>query len=116
MKRQSRESRAVTRLLLAAALLLALAPSAQAAIPSGPLVRDAYDVWTIGDSYASGEGAPDVDGVYNDNGDVISGQFEDWDTRFDGPPSTAGLNQDSTRCHRSGSTSPSAVATTLPAQ
>jgi hypothetical protein len=103
----------VTRFLLAAALLMALAPSAQAAIPSGPLTRDAYDVWTIGDSYASGEGAPDVDGVYNDDGDVISNEFEDWDTRFDGPPSTPGPNQDSTRCHRSGSTSPSAVATTM---
>ncbi len=113
MKRWSRESRAVTRFLLAAALLMALAPSAQAAIPSGPLTRDAYDVWTIGDSYGSGEGAPDVEGIYNDDGDVISGQFEDWDTRFDGPPSTPGPNQDSTRCHRSGHTSTSAVATTL---
>ncbi|HEX6024039.1 MAG TPA: hypothetical protein VFZ00_18760 [Solirubrobacter sp.] len=103
----------MTRFPIAAALLLAFAPSAQAAIPSGPTTRDAYDVWTIGDSYASGEGAPDTDGIYNDDGDVISNQFEDWDTRFGGPPSTAGPNQDSTRCHRSGNTSPSAVATTL---
>ncbi len=101
----------MTRILLAAVLLLALAPAAHAVIPSGPLVRDAYDVWTIGDSYASGEGAPDVDGNYNDDGDVFEDQFEDWDTRFGGPPSTPGANQDSTRCHRSGHTSTSAVAT-----
>jgi hypothetical protein len=91
--------------------VLAFTASAEAAIPSGPPTRDAYDVWTIGDSYAAGEGAPDADGVYRDNGDVVDGQYEDWDVRFGGPPSTPGLNQDSTRCHRSGSTSTSAVAT-----
>lgn len=98
-------------LAVCAAALAVTAGAAQGALPSGPTVRDSYDVFTIGDSYASGEGAPDVDGVYNDNGDVIDGQFEDWDSRFGGSPAVAGLNQDSTRCHRSGHTSTSAVAT-----
>src|SRR3954470_21829061 len=96
--------------ILAAAALLAAAAPASAAIPSGPSSRDPYEIFTIGDSYAAGEGAPDANGVYNDSGDVQDNQFEDWDTRFDGAPSVPGANQDSTRCHRSGHTSPSAVA------
>jgi hypothetical protein len=95
---------------LAAAALLAVAAPASAAIPSGPTSRDPYEIFTIGDSYAAGEGSPDVNGTYDDNGDVQNNQFEDWDTRFGGSPAVPGPNQDSTRCHRSGHTSPSAVA------
>ena len=95
--------------LVAAALLAAAAP-ASAAIPSGPSSRDPYEIFTIGDSYAAGEGAPDANGTYDDNGDVQDDHFEDWDTRFGGSPADPGPNQDSTRCHRSGHTSPSAVA------
>jgi hypothetical protein len=96
-------------LLIPALLLVCLPGAASAAIPTGPTTLDGYQMFTIGDSYASGEGAPDVDGQYDDNGDLV-GQFEDWDTRFDGSPATPGPNQDSTRCHRSGTTSTSAVA------
>ena len=93
-------------------MLCALPGAASAAITTGPAAPDGYQMFTIGDSYASGEGAPDVDGQYDDNGD-LTGEFEDWDTRFGGSPATPGLNQDSTRCHRSGSTSTSAVARSL---
>src|SRR5689334_16193901 len=98
-----------------AAIVMALAfaagaAPAQAAISAGPSQRAPYEVFTIGDSYASGEGAPDVDGDYNDQGHVNGDAYEDWDTRFGGSPAIAGLNQDSTRCHRSGHTSTSAVA------
>jgi hypothetical protein len=96
--------------VLAAAALLAAAAPASAAIPSGPTSRDPYEIFTIGDSYAAGEGAPDVNGNYDDDGDVQADQFEDWDTRLAGSPAVPGANQDSTRCHRSGHTSPSAVA------
>src|SRR4051812_48915196 len=98
------------RVAVVLALVLGVAAPARAAITQGPAQRAPYEVFTIGDSYASGEGAPDVGGTYNDQGHVIDGQYEDWDTRFGGPPSTPGLNQDSTRCHRSGHTSTSAVA------
>jgi hypothetical protein len=98
-------------LSLAVATAGALAPTANAAgIGAGPSQPTPYEVFTIGDSYASGEGAPDSDGVFDDSGSVQSSQFEDWDTRFGGSPAIAGLNQDSTRCHRSGHTSTSAVA------
>ena len=100
-------------LVLSAVLVLcALPAAASASIPAGPSMPDGYQMFTIGDSYASGEGAPDVDGQYDDNGDR-TGEFEDWDARFGGSPATPGLNQDSTRCHRSGSTSTSAVARSL---
>ena len=96
--------------LVAAAVLACLVPTASGAI-SGPGAanRDGYQMFTVGDSYAAGEGAPDVNGEYDDNGD-IQGDFEDWDERLDGPVSTPGPKQDSTRCHRSGGTSTSAVA------
>src|SRR5262249_6229339 len=101
----------VAAVSLAVAALAASASAADAAsISVGPSQPTPYEVFTIGDSYASGEGAPDVDGVYDKDGNVQNNQFEDWDTRFGGPPSTPGLNQDSTRCHRSGHTSTSAVA------
>src|SRR4051812_9895808 len=99
------------RAAIAAAIALAAsAAPASGAISQGPSQRAPYEVFTIGDSYASGEGAPDVNGDYNDQGHVNSDHYEDWDTRFGGPPSTPGLNQDSTRCHRSGHTSTSAIA------
>jgi hypothetical protein len=105
----------------AGGLLLAAAPVASAAIAQGPADanRDPYEMFTIGDSAAAGEGAPDVEGNYNNAGDVVDvnrdGEldFEDWDTRFGGSPATPGLNQDSTRCHRSGHLSGSAVARSL---
>jgi hypothetical protein len=97
------------RLTLALAILaLCAGPAGAATTP--PAAKEPFEVFTIGDSYAAGEGAPDVDGAYATNGDVVNGQFEDWDTRFDGPPSTPGPNQDSTRCHRSGHTSTSGSA------
>src|SRR4051812_16661410 len=98
------------RVAVVLALVLGVAAPARAAITQGPSQRAPYEVFTIGDSYASGEGTPDVDGSYNDQGHVNGDQYEDWDTRFGGPPSTPGLNQDSTRCHRSGHTSTSAIA------
>ncbi len=97
--------------VLVPTLALACAPGADAVgISTGPPQPTPYEVFTIGDSYASGEGAPDSDGVFDDNGSVQNSQFEDWDTRFGGSPANPGLNQDSTRCHRSGHTSTSAVA------
>ena len=97
--------------VLVPTLALACAPGAYAVgISTGPPQPTPYEVFTIGDSYASGEGAPDSDGVFDDNGSVQNSQFEDWDTRFGGSPANPGLNQDSTRCHRSGHTSTSAVA------
>ena len=99
-------------LLPAVLVVCALPAAASASIPAGPTAPDGYQMFTIGDSYASGEGAPDVDGQYDDNGNR-TGEFEDWDARFSGSPATPGLNQDSTRCHRSGSTSTSAVARSL---
>src|SRR3954453_6952140 len=104
-----RVDRMGARVVLALVLAATAAP-ARAAIGQGPAQRAPYEGFTIGDSYASGEGAPDVDGTYDDHGHVTDGQFEDWDTRFGGPPSTPGLNQDSTRWHRSGHLSTSAVA------
>src|SRR5688572_8646525 len=104
-----RDRRSAVMGVLAAVLLAMGAQAAAAEIPQGPSTRDPYEIVTIGDSAAAGEGAPDVDGLYDDDGDLL-GQFEDWDSRFDGPPSVPGPNQDSSRCHRSGNTSPSAVA------
>src|SRR5437764_5475288 len=104
--------RAIARLavtLVAAGCVLQAVP-AGAALTQGPAQTEPYEVFTIGDSYASGEGAPDVNGVYDDHGHVQNGMFEDWDTRFGGSPSIPGLNQDSTRWHRSGHGSTSAVA------
>lgn len=104
-------------LCLTVLLLGVNAPGALATV-AGPTeqVRDHYQMFTIGDSAAAGEGAPDIDGRYSDSGDVLDSEgdgekdYEDWDTRFGGPPSQPGLNQDSTRCHRSGHHSTSAVA------
>src|SRR4051794_8311485 len=58
----------------------------------------------MGDSYASGEGAPDVFGGYDNDGH--GDQHEDWDTSV-GNRSAADL--DAERCHRSRN-SPSALA------
>jgi hypothetical protein len=97
------------RLILALAILaLSAGPAGAATTP--PAAKEPFEVFTIGDSYAAGEGAPDQDGTYNSSGDVVDNQFEDWDTRFGGSPSTPGPNQDSTRCHRTGHTSASASA------
>jgi hypothetical protein len=97
--------------VVAGILAFALTPSAAADI-AGPASRPLWRVFTMGDSLAAGEGAPDVNGVYGSEGSVTSSTiFEDWDTRFGGSPATPGSNQDSSRCHRSGHTSPSAVAT-----
>src|SRR3954468_23520426 len=98
------------RVAVVLALVLGAAAPARAAISQGPSQRAPYEVFTIGDSYGSGEGAPDVDGTYDDHGHVINDQYEEWDPRFGAPPSPPGLNQDTTRCHRSGHTSTSAVA------
>jgi hypothetical protein len=98
-------------LALVAMAALCSTPPAVADIP-GPTSRPAWRVYTIGDSLAAGEGAPDVNGTYDAEGGITSTRmFEDWDIRFGGSPATPGLNQDSSRCHRSGTTSPSAVAT-----
>ena len=99
--------------MVAALILVACAPVASAVVPGPPQAqRDPYEIFTIGDSFASGEGAPDSDGQYNDDGDLI-GAVEDWDNRIGGSPADPGLKQDTTRCHRSGRTSTSAVARQL---
>ncbi len=99
---------------LAAMASLAIwgASPATAAIVNGPTSRDPYEMVTMGDSYAAGEGAPDRAGQYNGNGDLV-GDPENWDTRFAGSSADPGAKQDSSRCHRSGHTSASAVARAL---
>ena len=100
-------------LVVALLILGACAPVASAVVPGPPQSqRDPYEIFTIGDSFAAGEGAPDTDGQYNDDGD-LTGAVEDWDNRITGSPADPGLKQDTTRCHRSGRTSPSAVARQL---
>ncbi len=100
-------------LIVALLILVACAPVASAVVPGPPQSqRDPYEIFTIGDSFASGEGAPDTDGQYNDDGD-LTGAVEDWDNRITGSPADPGLKQDTTRCHRSGRTSTSAVARQL---
>lgn len=100
-------------LIVAIVILVVTAPVASAVVPGPPQSqRDPYEIFTIGDSFASGEGAPDSDGQYNDNGDLV-GAVEDWDNRITGSPADPGLKQDTTRCHRSGRTSTSAVARQL---
>ena len=65
---------------------------------------------TAGDSYAAGEGAPEVNGTYDSGGDppLIGFTREDWDSHF-GDTTTQGVETE--RCHRS-PLSPSGVATT----
>ena len=48
-------------------MLGVVAPARAAVAP--PLNEEPYVVFTIGDSYAAGEGAPEVPGAYNINGD-----------------------------------------------
>jgi hypothetical protein len=105
-------ARLMRRSLALAAMSGLCAATPAVADVAGPASKPAWRVYTIGDSLAAGEGAPDVNGTYDAEGGITSTtMFEDWDTRFGGSPATPGLNQDSTRCHRSGHTSPSAVAT-----
>ena len=59
------------RLTLAlAAVALSAAPAMRRHHLAARRRREPFEVFTIGDSYAAGEGAPDVDGTYDDNGDV----------------------------------------------
>ena len=101
--------RPVVLVLLALGLVLgASAPaSADVAAPPG---REPYVVMTAGDSYAAGEGAPEVNGTYDSGGDppLIGFTREDWDSHF-GDTTTQGIETE--RCHRS-PLSPSGVATT----
>ena len=62
-----------------------------------PTLREPYNVFTVGDSYAAGEGAPQRDGVYDADGDSPNPR-EDWDTGL-GQTTLAGV--DTERCHRS---------------
>jgi hypothetical protein len=101
--------RPVVLVLSALGLVLgASAPaSADVAAPPG---REPYVVMTAGDSYAAGEGAPEVNGTYDSGGDppLIGFTREDWDSHF-GDTTTQGIETE--RCHRS-PLSPSGVATT----
>lgn len=79
-------------------LMLVVAAPAAAQV-SAPSQREPYSVMVIGDSYAAGEGAPQVDGTFDDNGDLQSGGHrENWDTSDDGNPA---LHTETERCHRS---------------
>ena len=85
------------------ALGVAAPASADVAPPSN---KEPYVVFTVGDSYAAGEGAPEVPGNYGDNGHLpfSNPRPEDWDTDF--PNFTSGSTPDprgiaTERCHRS---------------
>jgi hypothetical protein len=98
----------VLALLALGVLLSAGAPaSADVAAPPG---KEPYVVMTAGDSYAAGEGAPEINGTYDSGGDppLIGFTAEDWDSHF-GNATTQGIETE--RCHRS-PLSPSGVATT----
>ena len=82
--------------IAAVGLLLAVASPAQADV-APPADREPYNVFTVGDSYAAGEGAPQRDGVYDADGDSPNPR-EDWDTQLS-ESTTAGV--DTERCHRS---------------
>ena len=88
---------------LGLALGVAAPASADVAPPSN---KEPYVVFTVGDSYASGEGAPEVPGNYNDQGHLpfFDPMREDWDADF--PTFTSGGSPDprgvaTERCHRS---------------
>jgi hypothetical protein len=84
-------------LALGLALGAAAQASADVAPPSSP---EPYVVFTVGDSYASGEGAPQVNGVYDSGGDTFVSGFrpEDWDANFSRTTQEGVATE---RCHRS---------------
>src|SRR5256885_557444 len=91
------------------ALILTLAVAAPAAADvAAPSQPEPYEVFTVGDSFAAGEGAPEINGNFDDAGEHPSPR-ETWDSRF-GIGMLAGV--DAQRCHRS-SASTSGVATGL---
>jgi hypothetical protein len=77
---------------------------------AAPPVREPYVVFTAGDSYAAGEGAPSVNGTYDSGGDppLLGFTPEDWDNHFSNA-TAQGIETE--RCHRS-PLSASGVATT----
>lgn len=86
-------------------LIVALAlPAAARSDVAPPSVEEVFRIATLGDSYASGEGAPDVFGNYDNDGH--GDQKEDWDSSL-GEGTSADI--DAERCHRSRN-APSAIA------
>lgn len=101
--------RLVALALLAPGVLLSAAAPAGADV-AAPAAREPYVVFTTGDSYAAGEGAPNVNGTYDSGGDppLIGFTPEDWDSHFS---NATAQGVETERCHRS-PLSASGVATT----
>jgi hypothetical protein len=109
-RRAMRRARRRWGVLAGAAVGLALCAAAPASADvAPPSVPEPYVVFTIGDSYAAGEGAPEVNGGYDSGGDppIFGFTPEDWDSHFS---NTTQEGIDTERCHRS-PLSPSGVAT-----
>jgi hypothetical protein len=87
-----------TRISIAAAVLItALAAATPALAQTRPEAKPDFNVVGLGDSFASGEGAPDVAGEHS-NGGRVTGQPEIWDATV---PATSEAFLDADDCHRS---------------